>query len=359
MQIHKYRSETISGATARIRNDLGPDAIILSSRKIGGRENNNLFEIAAIASGADSLDGSSGSYDEVRSELAGIKEMIYLLKDSEKIAEKMVMKPEIVKIYAKMLENGITGRYARGFISKGGGFDDHLPENGRKVRDAAVKAMMENVGVHRLFETGNSGRRIVALVGTTGVGKTTTIAKMAARLSLKGRKKTGLISIDNYRIGAMEQLKTYANILGIPCLPAFNRKYLGAALDRLKNMDVVLIDTAGQSQYDIKRIEELRNMMTDDFNIQTHLLLSVSMSDEEMERTAANYSLLKPKSYVFTKLDESEKCGSIINLLMKRRLPVSCLTTGQNVPDDIEDATRIKMAKLLFHGNRSKDEKTN
>jgi flagellar biosynthesis protein FlhF len=191
----------------------------------------------------------------------------------------------------------------------------------------------------------------MALVGTTGVGKTTTIAKLAAQLSLKSRKKVGLISIDNYRIGAMEQLKTYANILGIPCFPAFNKKYLAAALERLKGMDAVLIDTAGQSQYDVRKIEELKNMMTDDLNIQTHLLLSVSTSGDEMERIAANYSPLKFKSFVFTKIDESEKCGSIINLLMKRRLPVSYLTTGQNVPDDIEEATKIRMAKLLFNGN--------
>jgi flagellar biosynthesis protein FlhF len=351
MQIHKYKAETIGEATARIKKELGPDAIILSSRKLKGKENKNLFEIAAIASSADYLDEASGSYDEVRSELMNIKDMIHILNSSDEITEKIAMKPEAMRIYAKMLKNGINGRYVREFLNRGGAFRDYSPEQGGKVMEATVRAMMENVGIHRLFEEVSGGRKVMALVGTTGVGKTTTIAKLAAQLSLKSRKKVGLISIDNYRIGAMEQLKTYANILGIPCFPAFNRKYLAAALERLKGMDAVLIDTAGQSQYDVRRIEELKNMMTDDLNIQTHLLLSVSTSGDEMERIAANYSPLKFKSFVFTKIDESGKCGSIINLLMKRRLPVSYLTTGQNVPDDIEEATKIRMAKLLFNGN--------
>lgn len=351
MQIHKYRAETIGEATARIRNDLGPDAMILSSRKIKGKNSGNLFEIAAVGSNADYIDQAPGSYDDVRSELMSIKEMICAFNNTDKITEKIAAQPETLKIYAKMLKNGVSDRYAREFLYRGGAFNNYSAGNGKKVGEATARAMMENVGIHRLFEAVSGGRKIMALIGTTGVGKTTTIAKLAAQLSLKSRKKVGLISIDNYRIGAMEQLKTYANILGIPCFPAFNRKYLAAALERLKGTDVVLIDTAGQSQYDVKRIEELKNMMTDDFNIQTHLLLSLSTSEGEMDKIAASFSPLKYRSYIFTKLDETEKCGSIINLLMKRRLPVSYLTTGQNVPDDIEEATKIRMAKLLFNGN--------
>ena len=164
----------------------------------------------------------------------------------------------------------------------------------------------------------------------------------------KSGKKVGLISIDNYRIGAVEQLKTYAAILGIPCFAAFNRKDLILAIERMKNKDVILIDTAGQSQYDAARIDELQQLMGDGLDIRSHLLLNVATSEAEMEKTAANFSPLNYRSYIFTKLDKSDVCGSIINQLMKLKLPVSFITTGQNVPEDIEAAGREKILKRVL-----------
>lgn len=349
MQIHKYKAKTISDAIAMVKNELGPDAMILSSRKLNGKESGQNFEIAAVASYAVTLDETPESYGDVKSELMSIKEMIYIMNHSEGMVEKSMLKPEILTLYAKMLKNGITDHYAKIFLEQGGAFKNYSPEDFTIVKKETIRAILKKVEIHKLFESGKGGRTITALVGTTGVGKTTTIAKLAAQLSLKSKKKVGLISIDSYRIGAMEQLKTYANILGIPCFPAFNREYLVAALESLKNMDVVLIDTAGQSQYDVKRIEELKNMMTDDLKIQSHLLLNVSTTEEEMNKTAFNFSPLKCRSYLFTKLDEAKKYGSIINQLMKIQLPVSYLTTGQNVPEDIEEATSNRMLKLLFN----------
>ncbi|RPH51306.1 MAG: hypothetical protein EHM85_07195 [Desulfobacteraceae bacterium] len=351
MQIHKYKAKSVSAAIAMVKNELGPDAMILSSKKLNDKGSGHLFEIAAVASYANTLDQNSDSFDGFRSELMSIKEMIYILSHSEGMMEKTMLKPETLTLYSKMLRNGINDHYARAFLEQGGALNDYSPECFKTVREETIRKIMEKVEIHKFFETINKGRIITALVGTTGVGKTTTIAKIAARLSLKYKKKTGLISIDSYRIGAMEQLKTYANILGIPFFPAFNRKDLVAALERLKNMDAVLIDTAGQSQYDGKRIEELKNMMTDDLNIQSHLLLSVSTTEEEMNKTAEKFSPLKFWSYIFTKLDEAEKCGSIINQLMKKQLPISYLTTGQNVPEDIEEATKSSIYKLLFSNN--------
>ncbi|GAF86933.1 unnamed protein product, partial [marine sediment metagenome] len=165
------------------------------------------------------------------------------------------------------------------------------------------------------------------------------------------RKKVGLISIDNYRIGAMQQLKTYADILGIPCFPAFNRKDLLFALKRMGGRDVVLIDTAGQSQYDRARIEELKKIMTDDLAISSHLLLSVATTESEMNKAAINFSLLQFQSYIFTKIDEAERFGSVINQIMKLPLPISYITTGQNVPEDIERASKEKILNLLLNKN--------
>jgi len=351
VQIHKYKAKSISDAISMVKNELGQDAMILSSRKINGNASNHAFEIAAIASNADTLNTSSGHYEEVKTELTNIREMIYILNNSGSFVDKLMVNPETLLIYAKLLRNGINDYYARMLLEKGGAFENSMPDNLKAIKTQTLKALMEKIGIHKPFEVTAGKQTIAAMVGTTGVGKTTTIAKLAAQLTLKSKIKVGLISIDSYRIGAMEQLKTYANILGIPCIPAFNRKDLIAAIGKLKQMDAIIIDTAGQSQYDEKRIEELKNIMTDDLEIQSHLLLNVSTAEEEMNKIAINFSHLKFVSYIFTKLDESEKYGSIINQLMKKQFPISYLTTGQNVPDDIEQASKNRIAKLLFNKN--------
>jgi flagellar biosynthesis protein FlhF len=146
----------------------------------------------------------------------------------------------------------------------------------------------------------------------------------------------------------MEQLNTYANILGVPCFQAFNKKDLLFALKNMDGRNVVLIDTAGQSQYDLSRIEELETMMSADMNISTHLLLSVATKESEMNRAAVNFSALKYHSYIFTKTDETERWGSIINQVMKLNLPISYITNGQKVPEDIEQADKGKILKLLL-----------
>lgn len=117
----------------------------------------------------------------------------------------------------------------------------------------------------------------------------------------------------------------------------------------MEGKDVVLIDTAGNSQYDSARIEELKRIMTSDLAISSHLLLSVATTESEMNKTAINFGSLKFQSYIFTKVDEAERCGSIINQIMKFNLPISYITTGQNVPEDIEHADKGKIVKLLLN----------
>ena len=119
----------------------------------------------------------------------------------------------------------------------------------------------------------------------------------------------------------------------------------------MEGKNVVLIDTAGQSHYDMSRIEELKKMMPGDMNISTHLLLNVATRESEMNKAAVNFSALNYLSYIFTKTDETERCGSIINQVMKLNLPISYITTGQKVPEDIERADKEKILKLLLSKN--------
>lgn len=351
MQVRKYQAGTIKEAIAMVKNVLGPDAMILSTKKVRKTGESGLFEVTAVPGGDDMSTTNGSALKEVKSELMSIKEMIYFLNHSGGALEKMILNPGLLNLYAKLVRSGVHDHYAKLFLERAGAFSETAPRNGDNIRERTIREITQVIKITDAFEARDRRQTIAAFVGTTGVGKTTTIAKLAAQLMLKARKKVGLISIDNYRIGAMEQLRIYANILGIPCFPAFNRKDLVFALQRMEKTNVVLIDTAGQSQYDLARIEELKRMITDDLTISTHLLLSVGTTESEMSRTAINFSPLKFQSYIFTKMDEADRCGSVINQIMKMRAPISYITTGQNVPEDIEKAQKRKILHLLLSKN--------
>ena len=351
MQVKKYRGKTINDALARVKNVLGPEAMIISTKKLRERDGYNGFEVAAMQARDDISNTSSSPYMEVKSELMSIKEMIYLLNHSGGITEALMMNPGTMNLYAKLIRNGVDDHYARMFLERAGVIKGDSSYDTNSIKKKTIKEIMKVVGIKNPFDSQNGRQIIAAFIGTTGVGKTTTIAKLAAQLMFTAKRKVGLISIDNYRIGAMEQLKTYASILGIPCFPAFNRKDLLFALKRMGGRDVVLIDTAGQSHYDKPRITELKNMIAGDPFISSHLLMSVSTTDSEMSKAATNFSPLEFQSYIFTKIDEAERCGSVINQIMKLPLPISYITTGQNVPEDIERANKKRILNLLFNKN--------
>ena len=351
MQVKKYQAGTIKEAVAMVKGVLGPDAMILSTKKVRKPGESGLFEVTAVPAGDDMPKTNGGALKEVKSELMSIKEMIYLLNHSGGALEKMILNPGLLNLYAKLVRSGVNDHNAKLFLERAGAFSESSQRNRENIRERTIREITQVIEVRDAFEAQDRRQTIAAFVGTTGVGKTTTIAKLAAQLMLKAKKRVGLISIDNYRIGAMEQLRIYANILGIPCFPAFNRKDLVFALQRMEKANVVLIDTAGQSQYDLSRIEELKKMITDDLTISTHLLLSVATTELEMSRTADNFSPLKFQSYIFTKMDEADRCGSVINQIMKLRAPISYITTGQNVPEDIEKAQKRKILHLLLSKN--------
>ena len=349
MEVKKYQAESINEAIGKVKKVLGPEAMIISTRKVGAENNNDGFEITAVPAQDDT--NYSSPLEEVRSELLSIKEMIYLINHTSGTEEMLMKNPSALNIYSKLIRSGVKDYYARIFLERAGVLAKSVSNDSNSIREKIIKEIMYSIKVKDIFDAGNKRHTVIALIGTTGVGKTTTIAKLAAQLMIKANKKVGLISIDNYRIGSTEQIKTYANILGIPCLSAFTRRDLIFSLKRMQEKDIVFIDTAGQSQYDRSRIGELKNIMTDDLGISSHLLLSVSTSESEMNKAAIHFSTLNFQSYIFTKTDEAGSSGSMINQIMKLKLPVSYITTGQNVPDDIERAHRNKIVNLLLNNN--------
>lgn len=338
-----YRGRTIQEATANVRNTLGPDAMILSTKKLKEEGRQTFFEITAVPAGRKAPPKGSTPLPHGESGLLSIREMTYLLDHSGAGMERLAMNLQVLNLYGNLIRSGIHDLHARLFLERAGVFHEDTVDGQAMIKEKVIREIQKCIHVIDPFDTKENGQSVAAFIGTTGVGKTTTIAKIAARLILDRRKKVGLISLDTYRIGAMEQLKTYAHILGIPCFQAFKRKDLLFAFRRMEGHDVILIDTAGQSQYDKERIEELMGMVTGPIPIHTHLLLSVPTAGAEMKRTAMNFRPLKFQSYIFTKCDEAERYGPVLNQLMTLQAPISYMTTGQNVPEDIEKADQGKI----------------
>lgn len=359
MKVKRYRAGTIAEAVNLVKRDFGPDALILSTQKLPNEKGSlayrgeELFEVSAVADRThkDSIrpgrTSDPCSLSSLKSELMSIREMIFLLSRSGHLMEGFRVNPGAIHLYAKLIRSGVAEPYAQLFLEKGGAFKENGRLSSNDLHERVLKEVLKVIEVTDPFS--QSERQIIAaFVGPTGVGKTTTIAKLAAELSLKQKKTIGLISVDNYRIGAIEQLKTYAGILGVPCFPAFSRADLEFALRRMKEKGVILIDTAGQSHYDMARMEEMRERIGRDRSINIHLLLSAVTSECEMERAARNFGLLDFSNYIFTKTDETRARGVIINQLVKLKMPVSFITTGQRVPEDIFKATKKGILRLIF-----------
>ncbi len=194
------------------------------------------------------------------------------------------------------------------------------------------------------------GSKVVVLVGPTGVGKTTTIAKMAAIDKLANGKSVGLISCDTYRIGAIEQLKTFAVIADIPMQVVYRASDLAAAVKKFQRYDVIYIDTVGRSQKAKKDLAELKKIVQAAHADEVHLVLSAQTNNATLRDITEKFSLLDPTHFIFSKMDEAVIFGPLYNIIQKTKIPVSFFATGQVVPDDISVSDGMTFAKMLYQG---------
>lgn len=185
-------------------------------------------------------------------------------------------------------------------------------------------------------------------LGPTGVGKTTTLAKIAARLALVENKKIGLITADTYRIAAVEQLKTYSEILGIPLEVVYEADELVEALNKFKDKDYILIDTAGRSHKSKELKSDYDELTRSIRDVKVFLVLSMTTSFKDLKSIIESYSFLKDFRLLFTKLDEATSFGNILNMRVLTGKPLSYFTIGQSVPDDIEVADKERIMQYIF-----------
>ena len=192
--------------------------------------------------------------------------------------------------------------------------------------------------------------KVVALVGPTGVGKTTTVAKLAANFALREKYRVALITADTYRIAAVEQLRTYADLIGIPLEVIYTPQELRNALHQHQDKQLVLVDTAGRSPANQPQMAELESLMAVDASIEKQLVLSATTKFTECLDAVQRFKKANPQKYLFTKIDEACNLGTLVSLLYHAPKPLSYITTGQNVPDDIELADPERLTTLMLRG---------
>jgi flagellar biosynthesis protein FlhF len=249
--------------------------------------------------------------------------------------------------YTAMTRNGLDELIAYRFLK---GLEKRLPD---LVGRAQLKSIIiDEFAAHIPIEEGYIAalnRKVTAFIGATGVGKTTTIAKIAADLVLKYTKKVCLITVDNFRIGAVEQLKTYAEIVDLPLFVATNPIELERLLkDIMDDYDYILLDSTGRSPYDDVSLSDTAEFLSAVPGVMPVLVISMGANHRELPEVYERYSALEPEYIIFTKLDETKYFGAIANIAIKKKTPILLLATGQDVPEDMEVPNGKKIAKKLL-----------
>ena len=320
---------------------------------------------ACAAIGATPATTLAAASITVQTELAAIRRMVAQVMAHQPAgtitaASARGLSEPLLTQYAKLIENEVARELAGELVAALSG--ELSPA---ELADEAVvhKAMLKKL--ENLIPVADSlapatrqadGRPLtLAVIGPTGVGKTTTIAKLAATYSLRQGCKVGLITTDTYRIAAVEQLQTYANIMGIPLKVAQTAVEAKAAVQSFSDRDVILIDTAGRSPGDSARLSHLADVLALTNPHQTHLALSTTSGQSSLMRTIESFAPLRPNRIILTKLDEATSIGVLLGILRRASgqlcgAQFSFLTTGQEVPADIEPSRPDRLARLLLDG---------
>lgn len=359
MKVRSYIADSVQEAMGQVKTELGRDAVILHTRRFrkGGFLGFFSHEKVEIMAAVDSVPAVEKQMPKLTIVEQPVEEnalaMQLELANMRKMIEQVLIKlpdsnSQVSPFLELLLKNDVDLPIANKLLQ---GFTENqmLSSQGSLLtRHLLIERVMNYFRKVAGIELNQSNCKTVALIGPTGVGKTTTVAKLAADFALKQGYKVALITADTYRIAAVDQLKTYADIIGLPLNIVYSPDELKAAIYRNQDKNLILVDTAGRSPDNSVHLTELQALLAVDPAIETYLVLSTTTKYKDAVEIVNKFSACSPQKFLFTKADESTNIGTIFNLLYLFPTTLSYITTGQNVPDDIELANPEKLANLLL-----------
>ena len=381
MKVKKYTADTMNEAMKIVRAELGEDAVILNSKavystKFFGFIKKRKVEVIAAIDDLESEEQFTNKRnphyhreeETVKKEIItqskeplfneksenidianSLQEMKSLIQKLEIDKQKNSWSPQMLEMEKLLLQAEIPNELvvkALSYVLDNTSADQL---NDRIVIKEKVMEHFQNT-LGKIENIEMLQKKYVSLVGPTGVGKTTTLAKLAAHASLHQGKTIGFITTDTYRIAAIEQLKTYANILDAPLEVCYNAEDFKIAKEKLKHVDVIFIDTAGRNYLEIKYVQDLQSIINFNEEVETYLVLSLTSKLTDMRKIANQFSRINFNQFIFTKLDETSSYGSIIAMIEEFHIGVAYVTNGQSVPEDIQKMTQSKVMKLIEEG---------
>lgn len=387
LHVKTYRARSLSAALRLIQQELGPEATVLSTRRrpdglLGRLVGSQMVEVTAsvnsqaahgchAASQNESL-AVVGQEDGTRVPHVAVApppEVDYRAQykrfatdeQSGSILESMIEQHQnrvahdlpstLFRLFTDLLEADVDDTFARGLVAQiqQNTAPDELTDLDT-VRDRMRTLLQQRIRTTTPITANTSKRCVVALIGPTGVGKTTTIAKLAANLRLRDKHRVGLITVDTYRIAAVDQLRAYADIIDLPMEVVTTPREMRDAVTKLAELDIVLIDTAGRSPHDEIQIQELKAMLTEARADEVQLVVSSVYHAKHLVRVVELFRPTNPTSLLLTKLDEATSRGNLLPILCESGLPLSYTTDGQNVPDDIQPADPLRLIEPIVAG---------
>lgn len=372
MKVKKYRAPTMPEVMKQVRNELGAEAVILNSKEInkggflGMFKKKSIEVVAAIdpeptrdaeqtykaqtmqrtpdnSSEEKQTDQSQNVYEE-------LQELKKLMK-TQSTSSPLVYPGVLQKLYNHLIHQEVSETLATRLIDP---LVEHYYIAKGNIDIATAKEWVKERLSSELEDIPFGGvdfsKKYIHLVGPTGVGKTTSLAKIAAEGVLSHHKRVAFITTDTFRIAAIDQLKTYAKILDVPIEVAYNLDDYKKAKERLSDYDIVLVDTAGRNFKDEKYVQELKETVDFEEELETYLVLSITSKAKDIEEIYKQFKSVPIKRLIFTKVDETSHYGAMINIMMKYNIGVAYLTDGQNVPDDIREASPQTIVRKVVGG---------